>query len=503
MWASRLWVSDTLTVMTDRPQSCILMARISDARDGVTAGVDDQLRDLRAHAARIGWGIGREVVENDVSSYKRRRVTLPDGRVVLRVWRPEWRQALDDLAAGRHDGLLVVDLDRATRDPRLLEDLIDTVEGHHPRIPVESIHGSLRLASDADITMARVMCTMANKASRDTARRVRRARLRQAEEGRYGGGIRRYGHEADGVTVIPEEATVIRWAAEQVVTGVSMRMIAATLRQRGVPTPTGRGQWSPQALKGILTRPSTAGLVIHQGTVLDGVEAVWEPILARDVWETVRVILSSPDRTTTPGPAPRWLGSGLYLCGHPDCINLDPRPTLVVSSSNGGPAYRCMRLHLTRKAAPLDDLVERHIIAVLSLPDIHALTARQPGVDTSALTLKAAALRARIREAGDLWEDGTIDAAELKARRARLGEKLAAVEAALHAATGTDALAGIAGAPDPGVLWEDMHLGRQRAVLDALLTVEVLPAARRGRPRKGEGIDPDSIRISRRRPPAR
>jgi site-specific DNA recombinase len=68
--------------------------------------------------------------------------------------------------------LIPLDLDRAMRDPRDLEDLIDLIEQSSPRIPVESVSGSLRLANDADVTVAQVMCAVANKASRDTARRA-------------------------------------------------------------------------------------------------------------------------------------------------------------------------------------------------------------------------------------------------------------------------------------------------------------------------------------------
>src|SRR5215217_8841951 len=208
------------------PERAVLLTRISDARNGDTAGVDGQQADLLKRAAQLGWGVGRVIVENDTSAFVRRQVTLPDGRKALRVVRPGFREALDLLQSGRCDGLLALDLDRIARDPRDLEDLIDVVESRTPPIPVESVTGSLRLASDADVSMARVLVAMANKSSRDTARRVSRARLRQAEAGQpHGGGKRPFGFEADGRTVHAAEAAEIVQAADAILAGVSLRQV--------------------------------------------------------------------------------------------------------------------------------------------------------------------------------------------------------------------------------------------------------------------------------------
>ena len=173
-------------------------------------------------------------MDNDASAFKRRRITLPDGRVELRTVRPGFRRALDMLAAGEADGLIALDLDRACRDPRDLEDLIDVVEAKNPRVPVESVHGSLKLANDADVTMARVLVSVANKSSRDTARRVAPARQRQAENGVYGGGRRPFGYEPDGVTVRPSEAAEIVKAADAILAGGTLTGIVADLNTCGV-----------------------------------------------------------------------------------------------------------------------------------------------------------------------------------------------------------------------------------------------------------------------------
>lgn len=79
--------------------------------------------------------------------------------------------------------MVAYDLDRAVRDPRDLEDLIDAKVLYGFR--VASTTASLRLDSDGDIAMARVLVAMANKSSPDTARgsRVRRGSRRSRVAG--------------------------------------------------------------------------------------------------------------------------------------------------------------------------------------------------------------------------------------------------------------------------------------------------------------------------------
>ena len=94
------------------PAHAIVYARISDARNGDAKGVADQEADARALADRLGWTVGKVVVENDVSAFKRRKVTLPDGTRALRVVRPGWREML--LESWRREGRDPAELDRIT-----------------------------------------------------------------------------------------------------------------------------------------------------------------------------------------------------------------------------------------------------------------------------------------------------------------------------------------------------------------------------------------------------
>jgi site-specific DNA recombinase len=480
-----------------KPQSAVVLTRISDARNGITAGVDDQRADLLRYAQRLGWGVSTVIEENDTSAFKRRMVQLPGGGKALRTFRPKFREALDMLATGRADGLLVLDLDRLARDPRDLEDLIDVVESRKPPIPVESITGSLRLGSDPDISMARVMVAMANKSSRDTARRVARARQRQAEAGHpRHGGRRPFGFEADQVSVNEVEAAVIRKAADSIVAGVSLRQTLTDVRRSGVSTVTGV-PWTAIALRDILTRPRNAKLVVYQGAVVEGVTADWDPIMSRETWEAVTAILTDPARRTSPGSTPRWLGSLIYRCGHPDCLDVDPPSTLRVSTSGNRPrqTYRCMEhAHLTRVAEDLDQYIEMVLCDRLSRSDMADLMPPRISTEsnTGELALQANALRERIKEAGDLWEGGVISVAEFKTRRQRMNDELAKIQDQLRDASGNNPLADIAGRKDAGEVWATLDLGRKRAILQALATVWVLPLTK---PPGRAPFDPDRIRF--------
>lgn len=128
--------------------------------------LDDQIRRMREKASGLGWDVWKVIKNPRLSAYKRRKVTLPDGRREYQVWRPDLREALADLAAGRANALLCLDLDRAFRDPKDLQDLIDVVEHSPHRVVVESVTGSLHMEKGHDNFDAEIRVLVANKSSR-------------------------------------------------------------------------------------------------------------------------------------------------------------------------------------------------------------------------------------------------------------------------------------------------------------------------------------------------
>jgi DNA invertase Pin-like site-specific DNA recombinase len=477
--------------MGNPPVRAVLLARISDARNGDDHGVAGQLADMRRYARRLGWAAGpaetHEITENDTSAFKRRMVTLTDGSRQLRTFRPGFRRALAMLRHGAADGLIALDLDRACRDPRDLEDLIDVVEGRKPRLPVESVTGSLRLATDADITMARVMVAVANKSSRDTARRVAAARARQAAEGRPGGGGRCFGYTPDGLAVIPAEAAAIRAAADAVLAGASLRAITRDWTAAGITTTRGK-PWRPSWLRSLLLRPRLAGIAVYQREEVGA--AAWPAILDEGTWRTVRRLLTDPGRLTARGNEPKWLGSGLYACG------VCGEAVTTGTGGRHGRTYVCPRHHIRRTAAPVDQLVTGVVTARLALPDAAEAMApkRHDGPDTASLHRQAAALRSRLDEQAALHARGGITTAQLATGTRIIAADLAAVESQLATVTRQSPLTGIAGHPDAAAVWQGLPLWRQREIVRVLMNVRLMPS-RPGRQPGGGYFDPASVRV--------
>ncbi len=454
----------------------IIYARISSDRPDDNGalrglGVADQERDARDLAKRLGWKVERVVTENDTSAFARRKVTLPDGTRAMRVIRPGFREVLDDLTHGRADALIALDLDRAVRDPRDLEDLIDVVEQH--KIPVESVTGSLRLSSDADITMARVLVAVANKSSRDTARRVGRAYLRRAEQGRPGGGKRMFGFEKDGVTLRTTEAAEIVAASNQLLEGASVREITSDLRRRGVPTVEG-GTWTTASLRQILQRPRNAGLVVHLGQQL-ATAASWPAIVPVDVFDAVCRVLTDPGRVSAAGNTPTWLGSGLYRCACDGVMRV-----------HGQERYRCSQVvqglvkgtgHVAIAARPTDRVVERLILLRLAQPDsVDLLPSEVADLDVEALRDEASALRTRLSSMAEDFADGLLTRVQLVSGTKRAKDRLAEITALLGRAASRSPIAPLVGAADVEAEWAKMPLQSRRAVIDALVRVDIARA---------------------------
>ncbi|MCA1702853.1 MAG: recombinase family protein, partial [Actinobacteria bacterium] len=336
--------------------------------------------------------------------------------------------------------------------------------------------------------------------------RIRAARRQAAEQGRWQGGCRPFGFDADGTTIRPAEATAIAQASEAIVSGASLRSVVRDLNETGHRTAWDR-EWTSQAVRDMLRRPRNAGLTSYGAETFP---AAWPPIVPETTWRAVVSILSNPERrsNTTGSNRVRWLGSGLYVCG------VCHQPALRVSHSGLGkrqPAYRCKARdntrqsgHVTRAAHQLDDYIERIIVARLQRLDATDVftTPTDSDLDTTALHTEAAAIGQRLTDLSAAFADGAITLAQLRTGTDKLRTRLTDIDDTLTTAATVNPLIGLAGHPHVTDIWygttpdrsDGLDLGRRRAVLAKLLTVTILPTSKGRRP-DGSYFDPAGVHI--------
>jgi site-specific DNA recombinase len=466
-------------------------ARISDdRRGGAGLGVQRQVEDCRTLAERLGWSVAGVYVDNDVSAYSGKP-------------RKDYQRLLADIRAGHITGVLAWHTDRLHRSPVELEEYITVCE-LHAAITHTVQAGPLDLSTPSGRMIARQLGAVARFESEHKGERVRAARQHAAMAGRWQGGCRPFGFEADGITIRPAEASAIARTTEAIVSGASLRSVVRDLNVEGHRTAWDR-EWNSQAVRAMLCRPRNAGLTRYGDETFP---AVWPAIVPEATWRAAVSILGNPARRTSMGNRVKWLGSGLYLCG------VCGKPDLRVSTAGGKrlPAYRCKARdntrqtgHVTRAAMPLDAYVERLVVARLQCPDAAELFAEpaDPDLDANALHIETAAIGQRLDDLSTAFADGAITVSQLRAGTDKLRARLAEIEDTLASATAVNPLIGLAGQSDIAEIWygttpdrsDGLDLGRRRAVLTKLITITVLPTSRGRRP-DGTYFDPTGIRIT-------
>jgi DNA invertase Pin-like site-specific DNA recombinase len=444
--------------------------RISDDREGRELGISRQDQDLRQLADQQGYTIVAEYADNDIGASTRSRKS-----------RPGYAKMIKDAEAGAFGIILAYTSSRLTRRPLEHEGQIRLAEQHGIRF--EFVRSpSFDLATAAGRQIARMLAAQDAAESEIIGERVTRARRQQAEQGRFGGGGRRFGFEPDGITRREDECKIIAECANAIIRGASLRGLTRDLREAGIPTVTG-GHWNPQSLRDILLRPRNAGRMVYQDQIIG--TAPWKPIVNPDVHDRVVRILTNPERDMRAGTAPRWLGSGLYRCG--TCS-----AKMEITIGGRSPRYRCKAsTHLARAQQPVDDLVVGTVLALIRRDAPELFATRAPGVDVAALRGERDRIEAALAAVGGDVALGLMTrAAGLDATR-RGSARIAEIEAALAAADGPDPVVGeLARARDPLAVWNGLSLERQRMVIGSTVTVTIERSGRRGRV-----FDPDSVRI--------
>jgi len=394
----------------------VLLARESTDRE---AQIGNQLVDLRARVAAIGGRIDREVPENAVSAFKRQRVELPDGTYGYRVIRPEWEKILTALRRGECNALMVPDIDRAMRDPRTLEDLIDTVEFYG--VYVASLTGNIDLTTDAGISAARTLVNQRNQESRNTSRRVIDGQRHAAMKGaNHGGRMRPFGWRKDRIRLNKREAAYIRKELPRILSGVTPVVLAREWNERGIPTVTGV-RWRSQTIRHMYLRPRMCGKVLYRGEVLyreDGQPArgKWEPIMTDEEYDQIVALWgrsddAPPSRLGAIGRGMRttYLLSPFLRCGKCNARMLGTRQRthgtlkefyLCAGKGNGG----CGGIR--RVAEPINQYIKALVIAEQQKVQFKEIEDLPPWPRTKELT----DLQARIADTMKQYEKGNISA---------------------------------------------------------------------------------------------
>lgn len=497
-----------------------IYARISSDRKGAGLGVDRQVADCRALAERLGWDVVAVFVDNDISA--------ASGKP-----RPQYREMLAAVRAGRVDAILAWHTDRLHRRPTELEEFITLAESTALQIQTVKA-GELDLSTPSGRVVARMLGSAARYEVDQTRDRIRNQKADAAKKGEYRGGIRPFGYEPGGMIVRESEAELVREAVTQINAGRSLRSLAlewnarklAVSRERkikdefgqvvknddGTPkTTTVTTPWSALTVREMVLRPRNAGILAHgvpgkkatKGKPYEYHErgsALWPALVPEADWRAAVTRLIDPGRRDYDGTRERkHLGSSLYYCGGTNGetdANGEPIEcgTLMRSGTHGGGRrhYRCKhggKGHVMVLLEPTDAFVRETVVAYIGDPAlVAAMTPAAPDTEPDKKLRRTLVARLEVFEAEHAR--GEITGAQLQKSTAYVEAEIAAIDAKLAKAMNQSTSSEVMNAPDPGAAFLAASLEVQRATVAAALRVTVLPNTRRG-----AAWTPDRLRI--------
>ncbi|ASN38838.1 hypothetical protein CGQ24_07325 [Arthrobacter sp. 7749] len=467
--------------MTTTVAACGIYARISQD-DGTALGVARQFEDCTAEAERRGWPLAQQFVDNDVSASKKKP-------------RPQYVRLLEEIEAGRIDAVIVWDIDRLTRTPTELEAFIDLADRH--RLELASIGGEIDLATPQGRLTARIKGSVARHEVEQQSRRLKRkfqeTSLAGAPHGVVPFGYRRErAYDEKGRPgelrdyIIPAEAEVIRELYRRTIAGESIRSMAAYVNGLGFKTARGNA-FQGNVLGNMLRRPRYVGLRTHLGKIVG--TGAWDPIIDQDTYDRALAVLNAPGRIHSRGLAPKYLGSGIYLCGRCEGDQVMRLSVHAKGSVNERPpAYVCPKcMKITRRVAPVDAVVEAVVVGRLQDPALLEHMSEDPGALNKVVQERDAIL-ARMDSLADLLASGSMTGQQFTRANAGHMVQLDSAETKLRGLYRAGPVDGVAG-PGAADKWETLTIERKREIVRTLLRVTILPS--------GAGIpfSPEQVRI--------
>lgn len=474
---------ETNTQLSNAAIRAGVYVRISMDREGAGLGVQRQEEDCRAYCERRGWPVVDVYVDNDVSASSSKP-------------RPEWQRLLADIEAGRINAIAVWHVDRMTRKPRELEDVIDMHEKQGTQLG--TVTGDIDLATPTGRMIARMLGAAARHEAEHKGERQRRQRMQAAQSGKpHKTGRRPFGYMGDFVTPHAVEAPYFIEAARRVLAGESLISVSKWLNEEGVTTSAGN-PWTYSALRSTLIRARYSGRREVGATStqrLGEIVAVdcWAPLITDEQSDRLRSMLVRP-KSTTHTTTIKHLLSGLLTCN--ECgASMAGGP-----KRRGVPQYRCNRL--SRRASEqggcgrvlvtmrhADELVVGMVLDAIDSPELARRMADTTELDSSVAEQITRDEQELIDIARDRAE-GAITRGEWVTMRETIDARLQANRQLVQSVSKTNALSLLDGEGELREKWDRLNVGQQRAIISALLDELRVSSSRGGRQPDGSYFDP-------------
>src|SRR5215211_6326936 len=290
--------------------------------------------------------------------------------------RPRFKHALVDLAAGKIDGIAVLNIDRLTRRKDQVRPVLNALEEMGGRL--FSLEDELDTAnndpeSNTELRLHELVAR-AERESRRTSERMKLMARHRARKGLHQNGSRRpYGHTVDWQSLVPHEAELLNEAAKRVAAGEAVFTIARDFTAREIPTATGKTTWQHDVLRQMLLSARMVGKREYDDAVIDLHDV--PAILPEGLWQQVRDKLAPRQRT---GRRENRELSNIILCG---ACGL----SMIGDTDDGAKTYVCKKRpaepgacgSVVVRAAFADAKVGREVVAFLNdRPRVEALLER-------------------------------------------------------------------------------------------------------------------------------
>jgi site-specific DNA recombinase len=290
--------------------------------------------------------------------------------------RPRFKHALVDLAAGKIDGIAVLNIDRLTRRKDQVRPVLNALEEMGGRL--FSLEDELDTADDNPDSNTELrlheLVARAEREARRTSERMRLMARHRARKGLHQNGSRRpYGHTADWRSLVPHEAERLNEAACRVAAGEAVFTIARDFTMREIPTATGKTTWQHDVLRQMLLSARMIGKREYDDALIDLPDV--PAILPEELWQRVRDKLTPRQR---PGRRENRQLSNIVLCG------LCGLP-MVGGIDDGTRTYNCRKRPaepgacggIVVRASYVDAKVDREVVVFLNdRPRVEALLER-------------------------------------------------------------------------------------------------------------------------------